>query len=144
MRRRALARPKARPAARSPTATLRTADISRRRRGEAGAIRARASRARASPCLEEYFHRSSSSRRLWLAADTERAAGLLLQRLPEADEDQEEDWARVQALASTLDAPELLGTPAETLLARVFPRESVRVFRPASPHFHCPCSRTRI
>jgi molecular chaperone Hsp33 len=96
-------------------------------------------------CLEEYFHRSEQlATRLWLASDTERAAGLLLQRLPEADEAQEDDWARVQALASTLEAPELLGTPSETLLERLFPRESVRVFRPASPHFHCPCSRARI
>ena len=96
-------------------------------------------------CLEEYFHRSEQlATRLWLASDTERAAGLLLQRLPEADEAQEDDWARVQALASTLDGPELLGTPTETLLERLFPRESVRVFRPASPHFHCPCSRARI
>jgi molecular chaperone Hsp33 len=44
-------------------------------------------------CLEEYFHRSEQlATRLWLASDTERAAGLLLQRLPEADEAQEDDW----------------------------------------------------
>jgi molecular chaperone Hsp33 len=102
-------------------------------------------RASLAACLEAYFHRSEQlPTRLWLAADAERAAGLLLQRLPDADEMQQADWQRVQALAGALDARELLVTPAETLLERLFPTESVRVFRPAAPHFHCPCSRERI
>jgi molecular chaperone Hsp33 len=96
-------------------------------------------------CLEGYFQRSEQlATRLWLASDPVRAAGLLLQRLPDADAGQGEDWARVQALAGTVRNGELLGTPGERLLARLFPRESVRVYRPATPHFHCPCSRARI
>jgi molecular chaperone Hsp33 len=96
-------------------------------------------------CLEEYFHRSEQlATRLWLVADAERAAGLLLQRLPDADEEQQEDWLRVQTLASRLDARDLLATPIETLLEGLFPSEAVRVFRPAAPHFRCPCSRRRI
>jgi molecular chaperone Hsp33 len=102
-------------------------------------------RASLAACLEEYFQRSEQlATRLWLAADGERAAGLILQRLPEANEMQAEDWARVQALALTLDADELLTTPTETLLGRLFPEEQVRVYRPAAPRFHCPCSRERI
>jgi molecular chaperone Hsp33 len=102
-------------------------------------------RASLASCLEEYFHRSEQlATRLWLAADGERAAGMLLQRLPHAGEAQAEDRARVQALALTLAEAELLATPAETLLGRLFPEEQVRVFKPATPRFHCPCSRERI
>jgi molecular chaperone Hsp33 len=102
-------------------------------------------RASLASCLEEYFHRSEQlATRLWLAADGERAAGMLLQRLPDAGDAQAEDWARVQALALTLADAELLATPAETLLTRLFPEEQVRVFKPAAPRFHCPCSRARI
>lgn len=96
-------------------------------------------------CLEGYFERSEQlSTRLWLACDGERAAGMLLQRLPNAGVDLENDWARIQALALTLGPAELLDTPIETLLARLFPDERVRVFKPAAPRFHCSCSRGRI
>jgi molecular chaperone Hsp33 len=96
-------------------------------------------------CLEGYFERSEQlATRLWLACDAQRAAGLLLQRLPDAGVEHAEDWARVQALALTLRSGELLDTPAETLLGRLFPEERVRVFRPTVPRFHCPCSRKRI
>jgi molecular chaperone Hsp33 len=96
-------------------------------------------------CLEGYFERSEQlATRLWLACDGDRAAGLLLQRLPNAGADHEDDWTRLQALALTLGAAELLATPTETLLSRLFPDEHVRVFKPAAPRFHCPCSRARI
>lgn len=65
---------------------------------------------------------------LWLAADENAAAGLFLQKLPDADLRDPDGWERVRQLAATLKPAELLGLPVETLLARLFHEETVRVF----------------
>lgn len=105
--------------------------------------------------LQEYFERSEQvPTRLWLAADGERAAGLLLQKLPagstaSAEDDPqaralaEELWERVGLLAGTLTSRELLGLPDTTLLRRLFHEEDVRFFDPVPVSFRCSCSRER-
>jgi len=94
--------------------------------------------------IERYFSDSEQlPTRLWLAANGERAAGLLLQRLPGAHTE-DEDWERVGHLAATLSTSELLGLPAETLLHRLFHEEAVRLFEPEPLAFRCGCSRARI
>jgi molecular chaperone Hsp33 len=111
---------------------------------------------RLAPCFEDYFARSEQlPTRLWLAATDERAAGLLLQRLPSgaraaAEEDvqvaaeADEDWNRVLHLAGTLTPDELVKLPASDLLRRLFHEEDVRVFEPAPVYFQCTCSRERV
>lgn len=97
--------------------------------------------------LERYFRDSEQiPTRLWLAADDRRAAGLLLQRLPDAPHasDDGEDWQRIGLLAGTLTEPELLGLDGEGLLRRLFHEETVRVFEPEPLAFRCGCSRTRV
>lgn len=94
--------------------------------------------------IERYFSDSEQlPTRLWLAANGERAAGLLLQRLPGAHTE-DEDWARVGHLAATLSTSELLGLPADALLHRLFHEEAVRLFEPEPLAFRCGCSRARI
>jgi molecular chaperone Hsp33 len=107
-------------------------------------------------CLRHYFERSEQlPTRLWLAATPERAAGLLLQRLPsgaraEAEEDElqaaegDEDWNRVLHLARTLTPDELVRLPGDELLRRLFHEEDVRVFDGAPVFFQCTCSRERV
>jgi molecular chaperone Hsp33 len=93
--------------------------------------------------LEHYLRRSEQiETRLWLAVDSERAAGLLLQKLPQPGED--EDWRRAQHLADTLTAPELLGLSAYTLLRRLYAHEDVRLFDPRPLVFRCSCTRDRV
>lgn len=93
--------------------------------------------------LEHYLRRSEQiETRLWLAVDDERAAGLLLQTLPQPGED--EDWRRAQHLAETLTAPELLGLTAYALLRRVYANEDVRLFDPRPLVFRCSCTRDRV
>lgn len=94
--------------------------------------------------LEAYFRTSEQlGTRLWLAAGPERAAGLLLQRLPgrHADED---DWPRIVALADTLTPAELKELPAQNLLHRLFHEEDLRLFEAEPVAFRCTCSRGRI
>jgi molecular chaperone Hsp33 len=95
--------------------------------------------------FERYFVQSEQlPTRLLLAANGERAAGLMLQLLPGTEADPEH-WLRAQALFDTLQGHELLETDAPTLLYRLFHEESVRLMPTSQPlAFGCSCSRDRV
>ncbi|WP_043527441.1 Hsp33 family molecular chaperone HslO [Litchfieldella xinjiangensis] len=97
-------------------------------------------------CLEDYFSRSEQlPTRLWLSADGQRAAGLLLQQLPDDANSKDPDaWERTVHLASTLRDEELLGLDQRELLYRLYHEETTRVFDPKALRFGCTCSRERI
>ena len=101
--------------------------------------------------IENYMLRSEQlDTRLWLAADDNVSRGLLLQKLPNsggktvAVSDDIETWDRAVMLASTLRNQELLSTDIDTLMRRLFWEETIRVFDPAHPHFHCTCNREKV
>lgn len=82
---------------------------------------------------------------IWLAADAERAGGLLLQKLPGNDEGEDSDaWNRVIQLSSTITREEMLEVPQLQLLHRLYHEEKVRVFEPLPVCFRCSCSRDRV
>jgi len=76
--------------------------------------------------------------RLLLAANTQRAVGLLVQKMPEADKCDADGWNRVQHLLATLKSDEHLLLPPLDLLSRLFPEEKIRVFTPRAVSHHCP------
>ena len=89
--------------------------------------------------FEHYLAQSEQqAARLWLAADARSAAGLFLQALPGAAARDEDGWNRVQILADTLKADEMLQLGSIDLLARLFPEEDVRVYDPRPVVWHCP------
>ncbi|MFC4929843.1 Hsp33 family molecular chaperone HslO [Massilia sp. GCM10023247] len=106
--------------------------------------------------IENYMLRSEQmDTKLWLAADDQVSRGLLLQKLPRhsGKDDQtqqasvEEDletWNRAVVLGSTLKREELLSTDIQTLLNRLFWEETIRVFDPQHPQFHCSCTREKV
>lgn len=97
-----------------------------------------------SRCLENYFLQSEQlATKIWLAADGETAAGMLLQELPNNHEHHEQ-WHHLHTIASTLQAKELLEVDAEDLLYRLFHQENLRLFEAKPLVFHCSCSRQRI
>jgi len=79
--------------------------------------------------FEHYLtHSEQLASRFFLAATPTGAAGLFLQKMPSADQRDLDGWTRVEALASTVKADELLELSAEELLTRLFHEETVRVF----------------
>jgi len=95
--------------------------------------------------FEHYLTQSEQTpTRLWLAASHESAAGLFLQALPGADERDADGWNRVQILAGTVRAEELLGLGSIKLIERLFPEEDVRVYDPRPVIYHCPYDPAKI
>ena len=97
-----------------------------------------------SAAFEQYFQQSEQlPTRLLLAADGSQAAGLMLQKLP-GDEGDDDGWNRAGALFDTLRPDELLQWPARTLLTRLFHEEDVRLLGDQPLRFACSCSRERV
>ena len=97
-----------------------------------------------SGAFEDYFRQSEQlPTRLLLAADDERAAGLMLQKLP-GDTGDDDGWRRANALFDTLTAAEVLDLPADTLLTRLFHEEAPQRLGEKPLAFGCSCSRERV
>lgn len=101
--------------------------------------------------IENYMLRSEQlDTRLWLAADANVSRGLLLQKLPNEGgiavpgEESLDTWDRTVMLASTVRNEELLATDISTLMNRLFWEETIRVFDPKHPSFHCTCNREKV
>ncbi len=76
--------------------------------------------------------------RIFLAASATGAAGLFLQKMPDADQRDPDGWARIEALAATVRPDELLSLSTEDLLTRLFHEETVRVFAARPVTNECP------
>lgn len=111
--------------------------------------------------LTDYLLRSEQlDTDLWLAANEEQAAGLLIQKLPDtehikstsniisfdsAEENKDLDgWNRIQQLSATIKDEELLQLSPEEILHRLFHEEDVRLFPAEVISFRCSCSRERV
>ena len=107
-------------------------------------------------CLQHYFRQSEqiqtglmvvSSNSGGAPGGTWRAAGLILQRLPDEAAGPDEDaWRRAMVLQASCTEAELLDPdlPVDTLLYRLFHEEGVRVFRRRPLVARCRCARARL
>jgi len=99
--------------------------------------------------LERYMFRSEQlPTRLWLAADKQKVAGLLLQRLPltggTATPTDRDAWPRLQKLAETLEPAEMLDSDGQTMLHRLFWQEKTGPLEMRPMRFECACSRDKV
>ncbi|MDD3528256.1 MAG: Hsp33 family molecular chaperone HslO [Gallionellaceae bacterium] len=89
--------------------------------------------------FEHYLERSEQlPTRLVLATTGEAAAGLFLQKLPDAERRDVDGWQRITLLADTVRPEELTDLTAMQLIGRLFPEEYVRLFDPRPVSYHCP------
>lgn len=99
--------------------------------------------------LEGYFAQSEQlPTRLLLAADQASACGLLLQRLPNegghSSPIDPDGWNRAMHLLATVLPEELLNTPSEALLHRLFHDQMRADADPMPLHVRCRCSRDKV
>ncbi|MEM7079059.1 MAG: Hsp33 family molecular chaperone HslO [Pseudomonadota bacterium] len=109
--------------------------------------------ARLDAVLEAYFAASEQlPTRLYLASDTSgrSAAGLLIQKLPHADDatevaesTAEAQWEEIQILASTVTPEELLSLNPERLLARLFHELPCRLHPARELRYRCSCTKAK-
>lgn len=87
--------------------------------------------------------------RLWLFADEHSACALFLQTLPPSKRDEmagepdPDGWNRIQQLASTVRAGEMM-LPPEVLLSRLFAEDILRVFPSRKVRYYCPRDEDRV
>jgi molecular chaperone Hsp33 len=102
--------------------------------------------------LEAYFASSEQlPTRVLLTADETHGAGMLVQKLPGAEDRLigeasavEEAWAGAQAGITQLGAGRLREHGIEALLAQGFPGHDLRLFHGAPVRFECRCSEGRV
>jgi molecular chaperone Hsp33 len=93
--------------------------------------------------FEHYLEQSEQQpSRLFAIAGPQAAVCLLLQKMPAADQHDQDGWNRITQLTSTVKPAELLGLDAESLLARLFHEDvethGIRVYDPLPVVYHCP------
>ncbi len=94
--------------------------------------------------FQGYFRQSEQlPTRLLLACDGQRAAGFMLQALPN-DQGDSDGWTRIGALFDTLDTSELLALPPAEVVHRLFHEEAPELLREQPLRFGCSCSRERV
>lgn len=111
--------------------------------------------------LTDYLLRSEQlDTDIWLVADDNQAAGLLIQKLPDTEKVKSgsnilsfdsaegnvdlDGWNRIQQLSSTIKDEELLQLSAEEIIHRLYHEEDVRLFDAEPVSFRCSCSRERV
>jgi len=99
--------------------------------------------------LEAYFASSEQlPTRVLLAADAARAAGILVQRLPEAGEVPSDvsasAWDEAREGTGRLAPLQLLTLRTEDVLSQAFPGSELRLFRGSPLRFECRCNQARV
>jgi molecular chaperone Hsp33 len=89
--------------------------------------------------FENYLRRSEQREAfLHLQASDAALCGLLLEKLPGADDRDADGWNRVTTLASTLTLAQTVNVQPYDLLVKLFQEELLRVFRLYPVEYHCP------
>lgn len=88
--------------------------------------------------FEHYFSQSEQlPSRLFLATSNEALFGILLQKMPAADQRDPDGWTRAEILASSVREQPMFGLTAETILSRLFIEETIRIFEAQTINYGC-------
>jgi len=95
--------------------------------------------------FEDYFSQSEQlDSKLWVSSTKDNLSAMLIQKMPETKNNDEEDWNRITTLASTTTSEELCGLDAEQLLHRLFHEETVQLFEQDKVDYECQQDRSRF
>ncbi|MDH5228759.1 MAG: Hsp33 family molecular chaperone HslO [Gammaproteobacteria bacterium] len=95
--------------------------------------------------LQQYMMQSEQLETfLWLSSDLQQTAGLLIQKMPGAHDEDQDAWNRVTQLANTISDEELLNLSAEEILHRLFHEDDIRLYDAEPLSFRCTCTRERV
>lgn len=88
--------------------------------------------------FEYYFKQSEQlPSRLFLTTSNEAVFGILLQKLPAADQLDPDGWTRAEALAATINDQSLFKRSAEEILTHLFFEENTRIFDAQTVQYGC-------
>lgn len=103
------------------------------------------------------YHSEQLDTHISLACNATCVGGILIQKLPntggkirepKSNEELLDDWQRFYLLVNTVTSEEMLSTPPDVLMGRLFAEEAndqnVLTFEPRAVRFECPCSRSRV
>ena len=96
--------------------------------------------------LMHYFAQSEQiSSRVWLAVDDEKAAGMLLQLMPDQNTQQREEfWEYAVHIGQTISEQELLTLDNPTILHRLYHETELRLYPARLVCFKCRCNEERM
>ncbi len=95
--------------------------------------------------FEDYFSQSEQlDSKLWISSTKDNLSAMLIQKMPESKQNNQEDWNRVNSLASTITNDELCSLSADSLLHRLFHEEVVELFEDKSIEYKCNKDRERF
>ncbi|PTN11166.1 Hsp33 family molecular chaperone HslO [Nitrosomonas aestuarii] len=95
--------------------------------------------------FEHYFKQSEQlPSRLFLTTSDHAIFGILLQKLPDADQLDPDGWTRVEALTATAQSRAMFELTAEEILTRLFVEETIRIFDAQSVSYGCHEDPTKI
>ncbi|MBC8493457.1 MAG: Hsp33 family molecular chaperone HslO [Candidatus Thioglobus sp.] len=95
--------------------------------------------------FEDYFSQSEQlESKLWVSSTADNLSAMLLQKLPEADQHDDEGWHRVGVLANTITNQELNELSVESLLHRLFHEETLELFDANTVTYECTKDRQRF
>lgn len=104
-----------------------------------------------SEIFEDYMKQSEQiETRLFLFSDNSQCTGLLLQKMPNLTDEEDnsektdKEWKRVNQLTESISPQELIETSSHLLLKSTFPEDTIRVYDPQKVEFACSCSREKI
>lgn len=96
--------------------------------------------------LSWYFAQSEQiSTKVWIAAEENRLAGMLLQLMPGKDASQKEAfWEYATQMGQTVTESELLNLENEVLLHRLYHESELRLFESRDVCFRCHCTGDKM
>ena len=82
--------------------------------------------------------------KLWLAATDTALGGVLIQKMPDSDNQDKDGWNRIYNITTTVKEEELTDLDSETLLHRLFHEEEVGLFEAQEVRYECPQDKSRV